>query len=369
MAPARRSLGNVATPSPLVPAGERKPRRSFFTSLTKLPLVLPQATSSTSPAPKPSMISLAEFAPPPDFVQSALLPPTTSPVQDVPQASTSGPRIKEVVSFRVSRRSAAAAEATVQEKIRSEERESSSSAADVVAAQPRASRSSTRRDSQRLSTPQEVVTIPSSPSPAPVDEPVATQAENNLVATQPSRTKDFLQAGLYCQDADASPSPLITDLLAKKSKGRGKAKSHATSTFPPLPIEHGVVTFLNRQNDFVLPYNIVRDFENGRLGAKKVPEKYTKLRGSQYSLSSDVRLLMLQMSSLSDKGGPRQKSPYVIASHCQSAEFSASTKQCPTSAAKTVHLVTRAPTKASPSVKERRQKWHTSVQSIRCLPG
>jgi hypothetical protein len=50
--------------------------------------------------------------------------------------------------------------------------------------------------------------------------------------------------------------------------------------FPPLPIHWGVEC-LQDNRDFVLPFDIVYEWERGDLGGKKVPTKYTKIKKSE----------------------------------------------------------------------------------------
>lgn len=209
--------------------------------------------------------------------------PALTPLKDSALERTVTPapgvrlRIKEVSSIRAARRSVAAVETG---------RGASSPAVSgdkgvrdpipVGDAAGRAVRASTRKDSQTTSTtsPSDTVSPPKSDIP-PDPNPVA-----SIAVTGPAKPKEYLHAGFYCQQADISPSPLITAALAKKPKGRGKAV--LGPSFPPLPIEYGAITFFERENDFVLPYDIATEYEHGKLGGKKVPEKYTKLRGSKF---------------------------------------------------------------------------------------
>lgn len=120
--------------------------------------------------------------------------------------------------------------------------------------------------------------------------------------TAPGNKKDYMNAGFYCQDANASsPNKLVNKVLnggsdsgsgsvSGKGKGKEKAPTSSTSrsedftdrpTFPPLPYDHGYDHFFGQEHEFVLPYNIRWDMENGGLEGKKRPPPYTKLRASE----------------------------------------------------------------------------------------
>ncbi|WWC59044.1 uncharacterized protein I303_101591 [Kwoniella dejecticola CBS 10117] len=147
--------------------------------------------------------------------------------------------------------------------------------------------------------------------------------------------KDYMSAGFYCQDPHPSSSKQLhnkilairsaenkaSKLLDAKAKAKAKAtptivrqtrnnvKSHSsesqsasaststyTSTaqsskksvdqerpsFPPLPYDHGYDLFFKQEHEFVLPYHIMKEKEDGKLVAKKKPTQFTKIRGNIY---------------------------------------------------------------------------------------
>lgn len=126
----------------------------------------------------------------------------------------------------------------------------------------------------------------------------------------PGGKKEYMAAGFYCQNANAkSPHKLVSKVLkkhqvVKKVKRRGKGKKverpkrggvaaqastteekenaeNAENAFPPLPYDHGYDHFFGKEHEFVLPYNIQWEAENGSLDGKKKPMPYQKLRGSR----------------------------------------------------------------------------------------
>jgi len=135
----------------------------------------------------------------------------------------------------------------------------------------------------------------------------------------PGRKKEYMSAGFYCQDADAvSPHKLVSKVLRRqkvlqkvqgKGKGKGKevvrpkhAAAQATTgsdhdlSFPPLPYDHGHDHFFGQEHEFVLPYNIQWEAENGSLDGKKKPTPFQKIRGSTlytytFDLYSRIRCL------------------------------------------------------------------------------
>jgi hypothetical protein len=105
--------------------------------------------------------------------------------------------------------------------------------------------------------------------------------------------KSFMEAGFYCQDDHAkSPYKLVSRVLFRR-EAEEKAKSikqiHPNvqvrivnaPTFPPLPYDHGYKLFFDEVQDFVLPFNIQREAENGFLDGKKKPAPYSKLKASK----------------------------------------------------------------------------------------
>jgi hypothetical protein len=106
-----------------------------------------------------------------------------------------------------------------------------------------------------------------------------------------------MEAGFYCQDDFAkSPHKLVSKVLMRReaeSKLKSKyPKANAAyrpelnrPAFPPLPYDYGYELFFGEQHDFVLPFNIRSESENGLLDGKKKPAPYSKLRASERFLS------------------------------------------------------------------------------------
>lgn len=117
--------------------------------------------------------------------------------------------------------------------------------------------------------------------------------------------KRYMEAGFYCQDDYAkSPLKLVSkvllrrqaelDLNKKAAKGKkGKVNGgppeipphvkldHNRPVFPPLPYDYGYELFFGEEHDFVLPFNIRTQAEQGLLDGKKKPAPYSKLRASK----------------------------------------------------------------------------------------
>lgn len=103
--------------------------------------------------------------------------------------------------------------------------------------------------------------------------------------------KDYMEAGFYCQDDHAkSPYKLISKVLQRReAEERVKSRkadairvlSFDRPTFPPMPYDYGHKLFFDEEQDFVLPFNIRREAENGHLDKKKRPAAYSKLRASE----------------------------------------------------------------------------------------
>lgn len=115
----------------------------------------------------------------------------------------------------------------------------------------------------------------------------AKSASTSMSALATSKGKQYMNAGFYCQDANAkSPFKLVNKILGTKKNGTKRtaaAISAGTSglSFPPLPYDHGYEHFFGREHDFVLPFNIHNAASNGALNDKKKPAPYQKVRGSE----------------------------------------------------------------------------------------
>ncbi|WWC67534.1 uncharacterized protein I206_101443 [Kwoniella pini CBS 10737] len=130
-----------------------------------------------------------------------------------------------------------------------------------------------------------------------------------------SLKKEYMLAGFYCQDPNPSSSKqLHNKILAIRSSENKSSKSSAKKpivirhtrhnvksktsdegknqndkliienrpSFPPLPYDHGYELFFKQEHDFVLPYYIMKEKEDGKLIAKKKPTQFTKIRGNIY---------------------------------------------------------------------------------------
>lgn len=136
---------------------------------------------------------------------------------------------------------------------------------------------------------------------------------------QTTPLKSFQESGMYCQDDHAkSPYKLISRVLFRREaeeKAKQRQKIHPDiqvqiinrPTFPPLPYDHGYKLFFDEIHDFVLPFDIRREAENGILDGKKKPAPYSKLKASKYLNHSGVgtKLMNRQVPrKTTDDGGP-----------------------------------------------------------------
>lgn len=113
---------------------------------------------------------------------------------------------------------------------------------------------------------------------------------SNTTDVNPGKRKEYMSAGLYCQDAEPpSERALVNKVLdsrvpVKRGPGRPRKSqpppADGNMTFPPLPLDHGMVHFFEKEHEFVLPYNILWESETGALDGKKRPPAYRKLRSS-----------------------------------------------------------------------------------------
>lgn len=123
--------------------------------------------------------------------------------------------------------------------------------------------------------------------------PSAASASTRRVTTpkHQSSEKRYMEAGFYCQDDFAkSPHKLVSKILlrreaesqVKQRKGQMLFRPDLNRpAFPPLPYDYGNELFFGSQHDFVLPFNIRLEAENGLLDGKKKPAAYSKLRASR----------------------------------------------------------------------------------------
>ncbi|GJJ69965.1 [histone H3]-lysine4 N-trimethyltransferase ASH1L [Entomortierella parvispora] len=96
--------------------------------------------------------------------------------------------------------------------------------------------------------------------------------------------KTYLKSGLYSSDLKVNPAPApATSKNSTKPTRAGtravlKAPEHGNRAFP-LPINYGA-TLLEKQRDFVLPYDIMHAWKHGLLRLTKQPEPFTKIRSN-----------------------------------------------------------------------------------------
>ncbi|KAL7424382.1 hypothetical protein Q5752_000064 [Cryptotrichosporon argae] len=114
----------------------------------------------------------------------------------------------------------------------------------------------------------------------------------------PARKKEFMAAGLYCQDATPPPDRTLVSRAAAASdapsipRGRKRTSTASASastsadgqasSFPPLPLDHGYRKFFETEHEFQLPYNIMWESERGVLDGKKRPPLFQKLRSNAF---------------------------------------------------------------------------------------
>lgn len=104
--------------------------------------------------------------------------------------------------------------------------------------------------------------------------------------------KTYLKSGLYSTDlkVDTPPPASNSRSTAKqiskasnavvRSRAGSRAPDRVNATFP-LPINYGT-TLIEKQRDFVMPYDIMHAWKHGLLRLTKQPEPFTKIRSSKY---------------------------------------------------------------------------------------
>ncbi|CAK9784313.1 unnamed protein product [Cutaneotrichosporon oleaginosum] len=114
--------------------------------------------------------------------------------------------------------------------------------------------------------------------------------------TNPARSKEYMNAGLYCQDENPAPEAVLVErvLRYKGFRKRGRPRkslqqlppiptpADTEPSFPPLPLDHGYRMFFETETEFRLPYNIMWERDTGALDGKKRPPPFGKLRSSEY---------------------------------------------------------------------------------------
>lgn len=129
---------------------------------------------------------------------------------------------------------------------------------------------------------------------APAPKSITTQRASS--SKDQASEKRYMEAGFYCQDDFAkSPHKLVSKVLLrreaedqlKRRKGNALFRPDLNRpAFPPLPYDYGNELFFGAQHDFVLPFNIRAEAENGLLDGKKKPAAYSKLRASASRVST-----------------------------------------------------------------------------------
>jgi hypothetical protein len=75
----------------------------------------------------------------------------------------------------------------------------------------------------------------------------------------------------------------------KASDSDDDQNNHIPTSFPPLPMYWGK-TLINEERDFVLPWSLVKDVEEGVLDRKRTPSRYKQTRQSKSSIVRRTRL-------------------------------------------------------------------------------
>ncbi|BEI88239.1 uncharacterized protein CcaverHIS019_0109570 [Cutaneotrichosporon cavernicola] len=112
----------------------------------------------------------------------------------------------------------------------------------------------------------------------------------------PAKRKEYMGAGLYCQDEDPpEEAQLVERVLHHKGirkPGRPRKSIQflppiptpegMEPSFPPFPLDHGYRMFFDKEVEFRLPYNIMWERNSGALDGKKRPPSFGKLRTNQF---------------------------------------------------------------------------------------
>lgn len=129
--------------------------------------------------------------------------------------------------------------------------------------------------------------------------PIASSSSNSSQEPKevnPFKKKEFMDMGLYCQDAEpADEAQLVERVLFHKGYRRpGRPRKsiqylppiptpeNQPVSFPPLPLDFGYVRFFGQEHEFALPYYMLWERESGALDGKKRPPFFAKIRTSEY---------------------------------------------------------------------------------------
>lgn len=162
-------------------------------------------------------------------------------------------------------------------------------------APPAVSASTSRATPAAQTTPAPSTRLALSVNPAPRAEGI-TVGSQEVREANPARSKEYMHAGLYCQDEHPPEEAQLAErvLYHKGVRKPGRPRKSIQSlppiptpegmepSFPPFPLDHGYRMFFEQESEFRLPYNIMWERDSGALDGKKRPPSFGKLRTSEY---------------------------------------------------------------------------------------
>lgn len=143
---------------------------------------------------------------------------------------------------------------------------------------------SSEKESSPISTSVVSATLLAEPSHSPQTAPVAS---TDAAAPPAPATKPFLNEGLFSNVVSHPKSKYSkTSRAIRASKAtaieKGKVDGEATAAnkILPLPLHWGLRKMEDR-SEFLVPWDIMSEWQSGELDSQKSPTKYTKLRKSE----------------------------------------------------------------------------------------
>lgn len=132
-------------------------------------------------------------------------------------------------------------------------------------------------------------------NPGPRAEGI-TVGSQEVREANPAKRKEYMTAGLYCQDEHPPEEAQLVERILQykgiRKPGRPRKSIQFLPpiptpegmhpSFPPFPLDHGYRMFFDKEVEFRLPFNIMWERDSGALDGKKRPPSFGKLRTNQF---------------------------------------------------------------------------------------